>query len=1490
MNKSIFSILLVMFIIPFMIFAAEKPQVVTNKPVLPLKQKTETYNPVKQFQDFKGVYGKSSNPTSEDISLNEGFENLTFPPTGWHTKNILGGVQWMRASSIVHSGTGSAIIAWEVAGGEDWLVTPQLTIEAGDSLTFWTRKFWDAIYPPDTLEIRLSTTDTSVASFTTILAVYDVNTFTNPNFGEYKIDLNAFAGQNVYIAFRHYDTNGNGMYLDDVVVGTAPMDPVMNTLYSELNAPPTAVGDTATTQTDEIALLVNSGGTDLTISSITLDNPDFSFTTTTSLVAPGDTLFGTASFQPSVSGLITGTMIISGDDPANPSDTVLVSGVGYPASYALEEFDNWVFTPVYFSRIDNNNDGTEWGWFLLTSGGDTNFVAGMVYTAAGNDDYLVTPAFEVQSGDFISFESWVQGASYPETWEVLVSTTDNLATSFTIGLDTVTSNSLDPVNYVYDLSAFAGNTIYVAIRNVSVDMYYQWVDNIIMPAPVGIVKLNEVYYDSPGADTHTFTELFGTPGMNLDGFSLEGVNGNGGTTTDIIDLTGNSVPADGFFVIGQDAGVDNVDLIDSDVDFQNGPDNVVLINGADTVDALGYGDFSSAVFVGEGNPAEDVFSGVSLNRYPDGDDTDDNATDFLGAYPTPGIFNNAPHPIIGGGSSVGFGSVMIGNDSTRNYNIYNNGSADLVVSTIVFSNPDFTTDWSDSTIAPGASAGLAVTFTPTDTVVYADSMIIVNNDPLNAARAVSLSGIGYGTPVVNPPDDDNEYAFRSSPNGGVFRVDDDAALDVIGDFTVEAWVYIDEDNTSSRFIASRPDVWEIYINSASVRFDLLPAAGVISTGILSLNEWHHVAVVGQGTDQKIYADGELKASSTILALTAGTTPVVIGGRDTWFSSSPTSIIDEVKFSNAAIYDTAGFTPLTTAPLGFDANTVFYFQFEDTTAVPPLDNGPLRLSISNGQSDGTNLFEAGNYVEAPAGLPLHPPGATVVFEDDFESGTTQWTLEGTWGLTTLQAYSPTHSLTESPVGNYVANLNISATMVTGVDLSGADVKGANLSFMGMGNIESGNFDYMYVEASNDGTNWSTLDAIFGEPISPIFISFDYSLGAFIGDNDVKVRFRFYSDGGYEVDGMYIDDFMITTSAVDTVAPVIVHDGPDFYEGVTGDFGREAEIIDVSGVTNAEISYSVEGGSAQVIGPDSSSGDMYYYTLPAQSPGSNVEYEISAEDGEGNVGTYPEIFKYISGTHLFYANPEVTYIRTMNTGTGLAVRFSVPAGEEAQLVTGLIRNYTDQSQPPNGQILVHVWDDNAGLPGNDIITPFLVRPEANLLETSRMTRVDLRAYAAQLSNMTGDFHIGFTVPDTAVIHTYHVPTTAAGRSSVFTGTWAADNANDYHVRAVVVLDTLTSILGDDLLPAEFALRQNYPNPFNPSTTIKYALKTNADVKLTIYNILGQEVRTLINNNMAAGYKEVVWNGLDNHGRQVATGVYIYRIEAGDFVKSHKMIFMK
>jgi hypothetical protein len=108
----------------------------------------------------------------------------------------------------------------------------------------------------------------------------------------------------------------------------------------------------------------------------------------------------------------------------------------------------------------------------------------------------------------------------------------------------------------------------------------------------------------------------------------------------------------------------------------------------------------------------------------------------------------------------------------------------------------------------------------------------------------------------------------------------------------------------------------------------------------------------------------------------------------------------------------------------------------------------------------------------------------------------------------------------------------------------------------------------------------------------------------------------------------------------------------------------------------------------------------------------------------------------------------------------------------------------------------------------------------------------------------------------------------------------------------IDPLTQVEIGNLKPTpeRFGLNQNAPNPFNPSTNIAYELPEPAEVKLAIYNLLGQEVRTLVNGPVEAGYYTATWDGRDAGGRQVASGIYLYRIQAGKFVQARRMMLLK
>jgi len=94
----------------------------------------------------------------------------------------------------------------------------------------------------------------------------------------------------------------------------------------------------------------------------------------------------------------------------------------------------------------------------------------------------------------------------------------------------------------------------------------------------------------------------------------------------------------------------------------------------------------------------------------------------------------------------------------------------------------------------------------------------------------------------------------------------------------------------------------------------------------------------------------------------------------------------------------------------------------------------------------------------------------------------------------------------------------------------------------------------------------------------------------------------------------------------------------------------------------------------------------------------------------------------------------------------------------------------------------------------------------------------------------------------------------------------------------------------IPTEFALEQNYPNPFNPVTTIEYSVAHLENVTIDVYNLLGGHVATLVDEDQAPGYYKIVWDGKDSKGRKVGSGVYLYRIQAGSFTKTCKMLLMK
>ena len=108
--------------------------------------------------------------------------------------------------------------------------------------------------------------------------------------------------------------------------------------------------------------------------------------------------------------------------------------------------------------------------------------------------------------------------------------------------------------------------------------------------------------------------------------------------------------------------------------------------------------------------------------------------------------------------------------------------------------------------------------------------------------------------------------------------------------------------------------------------------------------------------------------------------------------------------------------------------------------------------------------------------------------------------------------------------------------------------------------------------------------------------------------------------------------------------------------------------------------------------------------------------------------------------------------------------------------------------------------------------------------------------------------------------------------------------------LTVDATQLSIDDKGIPTMYALHQNYPNPFNPITSLQYDLPEDGLVNITIYDMMGRIVKTLVNGSQTAGYKSIQWNATNDLGQPVSAGMYIYTIQAGEFRQTRKMVLLK
>ena len=129
-------------------------------------------------------------------------------------------------------------------------------------------------------------------------------------------------------------------------------------------------------------------------------------------------------------------------------------------------------------------------------------------------------------------------------------------------------------------------------------------------------------------------------------------------------------------------------------------------------------------------------------------------------------------------------------------------------------------------------------------------------------------------------------------------------------------------------------------------------------------------------------------------------------------------------------------------------------------------------------------------------------------------------------------------------------------------------------------------------------------------------------------------------------------------------------------------------------------------------------------------------------------------------------------------------------------------------------------------------------------------------------------------------------------MFTSTDEILVSSDYvdDLTILVGVGVVVSVDDPGITPFEFALHQNYPNPFNPETTIQFDVAENSDVSVSVFNVMGQKVATLINGNLDAGVYQLTWNGLSDNGTALPSGMYFYEMKSPEFHSVKKLVLVK
>ncbi|SVB32018.1 uncharacterized protein METZ01_LOCUS184872, partial [marine metagenome] len=321
----------------------------------------------------------------------ESFEGTTFPPDYWTVINDGGANGWSRftttTSGYANTGSYSARIVYNSTAHDDWIITPKMSIESGDLMSFYARNgspSWT-----ERFNVKVSTTGNAKADFTASLAS---NVGPPTSYTQYSYDLTAYAGTDIYVGIQAFSTNEWGLYVDDInIPWTTPDISVMSVSASSLNFYGVASDTAAGTGSHSLTTTISNSGADTLTGTIASRSTDFTVSPATVDLLPDSSMTLTITYAPSATGFDSSYVDITSNNGgvANAVDSVRVLGYAFEA----DNYNHFEFADYDSSGFlrKNTAGGTYWRDNTSTSTlGGSNSVAVSSHKYGG-ESWLITP-------------------------------------------------------------------------------------------------------------------------------------------------------------------------------------------------------------------------------------------------------------------------------------------------------------------------------------------------------------------------------------------------------------------------------------------------------------------------------------------------------------------------------------------------------------------------------------------------------------------------------------------------------------------------------------------------------------------------------------------------------------------------------------------------------------------------------------------------------------------------------------------------------------------------------------------------------------------------------------------------------------------------------------------------------------------------------------------------------------------------------------------